>query len=121
MRQALSKLDVRIMKLDCGTEEMMRRFNQQCDGVRFEEIVAGLAALRDVTIQALFSGGQKGNASSEAIESWVACMERISPVMIQIYTLARDFPSRQISPLSREQLLEIDARLASKGIRAGVF
>jgi hypothetical protein len=48
-------------------------------------------------------------------------MERISPVMIQIYTLARDFPSRQISPLSREQLLEIDARLASKGIRAGVF
>ena len=121
VRQALSKLDVRIMKLDCGTEELMRRFNQQCDGVRFEEIIAGLAALGDVTVQALFSGGAKGNASSEAIESWVACMERISPVMIQIYTLARDFPSRQISPLSREQLLEIDARLASKGIRAGVF
>jgi wyosine [tRNA(Phe)-imidazoG37] synthetase (radical SAM superfamily) len=121
VRRALAELDVRIMKLDCGTEEMMRRYNQQCEGVRFEEIVEGLAALGDVTIQALFSGGPMGNAGSEAIEAWVTCMRRISPVMIQIYTLDRDFPSRQISPLSKAQLLEIDARLGSQGIRACVF
>ena len=99
----------------------MRRFNQPCPGIRFEDIVEGLAALQDVTIQALFSGGPMGNAGSEAIEAWVACMRRISPVMIQIYTLDRDFPSRQISPLSKAQLLEIDARLGSKGMRACVF
>jgi wyosine [tRNA(Phe)-imidazoG37] synthetase (radical SAM superfamily) len=121
VRRALSKLDVRIMKLDCGTEEMMLRYNQQCSGIRFEEIVEGLASLEDITIQALFSGGPKGNASDEAIAVWVSAVERISPAKVQIYTLDRDFPSRQISPLTKVQLLDISAKLESKGIRAGVF
>jgi wyosine [tRNA(Phe)-imidazoG37] synthetase (radical SAM superfamily) len=121
VRVALAKLDARIMKLDSGTAEIMRRFNRPCAGVDFNEIVGALARLEDVTIQALFVGGDGGNAGEDSVGAWVECVQRIAPVMVQIYTLDRDYPSRRISPLSKEALLAIGSRLASKGIRACVF
>jgi wyosine [tRNA(Phe)-imidazoG37] synthetase (radical SAM superfamily) len=121
VRGALARLDVRIMKLDAASEALMKRFNRPCAGVEFERIVAGLAALEDVTIQALFTGGAMGNAAPDAVDRWVECVERIAPSMVQIYTLDRDYPSREISPLSKNGLLDIAGRLAAKGIRACVF
>ena len=121
VRGALARLDVRIMKLDSGTEEVMRRYNQPSAGVRFERIVDGLAALKDVTVQALFAGGAGGNASPADVSAWVECMERISPAVVQIYTLDRDYPSRRICPLSKDQLLGIGSRLESKGVRSCIF
>jgi wyosine [tRNA(Phe)-imidazoG37] synthetase (radical SAM superfamily) len=121
VRGALSRLDARIMKLDSGTEQVMRRFNQPCEGVRFDRIVEGLARLGDVTIQALFTGGEAGNADVGTVGSWVECVERIAPGLVQIYTLDRDYPSRRIAPLSKAELLGIGARLDARGIRACVF
>ena len=121
VRAALARLDMRIMKLDCGSASVMGRFNQPCEGVSFESIVEGLRRLEDVTVQALFAGGESGNAGEEAVAAWVDCVARLSPVMVQIYTLDRGYPSRRIAPLSKAELFAIAGRLESKGVRACVF
>lgn len=61
IRESLSKLEVRIMKLDCGLPEIFKKYNQPCPGVVLEQITEGLAQLPDVIIQTLFTSGRNGN------------------------------------------------------------
>lgn len=121
VREALIQLDVRIMKLDCGTEEMFRGFNRPCKGVDFEAIVEGLASLEDITIQALFAGGEMGNSAPDHVDAWAAALARIRPSMVQIYSLARGYPSRGIEPLGKEALIAIAGKVEALGIRASVY
>ncbi len=121
IREALSELDVRIMKLDCGTEELFRRFNRPCEGVDFEAMINGLSSMKDITIQSLFAGGEMGNSKPEDIEAWVEVLSRIKPSMVQIYSLARGYPSRGIEPIGKQALLAISRKAEGAGIKANVF
>ena len=78
----------------------------------------GLSDLGDVTIQALFAGGPAGNHVPEHVAAWLACMERIRPVAVQVYTLDRDVPSRHLAPVPRVALEAIAAALEARGIAA---
>jgi wyosine [tRNA(Phe)-imidazoG37] synthetase (radical SAM superfamily) len=121
---ALAGLDARIMKLDCGTEKVFRRFNGPQAGTTLEEITAGLAGLAEsapVTIQSLFCGGKGGNRSSGEVEAWVARLERIRPDFVQVYSLDRDTPARDLRKLEREELEAIAAAARSAGVRAETF
>ena len=99
IREALGRLDVRIMKLDAGTDETLRRFNRPAPGISIDEIVDGLRSLGGVTIQSLFAAGPAGNSTPADIEAWVRRVVEISPVAVQIYTLDREWPSELIEPL----------------------
>jgi wyosine [tRNA(Phe)-imidazoG37] synthetase (radical SAM superfamily) len=121
VRGTLARLDLRIMKLDAGTDEMFRRFNRPCADVTFAAVVEGLKAIEDITIQALFAGGEMGNADADHIGAWVDVIAEIRPTMVQVYTLARGYPSRGIEPLAKSALLVIARKLDAKGIRANVF
>lgn len=61
VRQALSRLDVRIMKLDVGCPQDLTAYNRPAATVELETILDGLTSLKDVTIQTLFSTGPMGN------------------------------------------------------------
>lgn len=119
--RAISRLDVKIMKLDCGTETRFRRFNRPCKGIHLHQIVAGLRQLKEVTIQALFCAGPEGNYQSDQIDSWIELLRRIAPVQVQLYTLDRGYPSDKISPLPEEKLVEIRDRLVQVKIKADVY
>ena len=121
IREVLSLLDKRIMKLDCGNEENFLRYNQPIAGIKYHDIVYGLSQLNDVTIQALFSGGAGGNFNENNIKTWLIKLASILPADVQIYTLDRPYPSKLISPLSREQLEEICERVTELGISAKVY
>ena len=118
---ALSRLDVKIMKLDCGAVECFKSYNRPAKGVHFEEIVKGLAKLENVTIQSLFSGGPKGNFCPENIEVWIDNIQQISPSTVQLYTLDRGFPSNKIAMLNKNQLIELKERLNEFGIDSEVY
>lgn len=121
VRAALERLDLRVMKLDAGDAETFASFNRPCAGVSWEAIVEGLSLLGDVTIQALFAGGERGNATPAHVAAWVDTIARIAPVAAQIYTLDRTAPSRLIERLDRGDLMTIARALEAKGIRAQVF
>jgi wyosine [tRNA(Phe)-imidazoG37] synthetase (radical SAM superfamily) len=121
VREALSRLDVRIMKLDAGTPAGMAAFNAPHAGVDLDAIVAGLAALPDVTLQSMFAGGLHGNLVPSEIEAWLEAVVAIRPCKVQLYSLDRATPSHELLPAGRSSLLAIAAALAGRGIPAEVY
>jgi wyosine [tRNA(Phe)-imidazoG37] synthetase (radical SAM superfamily) len=121
LREALLKLDTRIMKLDCGEAEVFKRYNQPCRGVDLETITDGLARLSDVIIQALFSSGQEGNINPKNIIAWVERLKRIKPSSVQLYTLDRDYPGNDLKPATEEELRQIKALAEEAGLSALIY
>ncbi len=121
VRDAVSGLDVRIMKLDCGLEKCFRAFNRPARGIKFKTITTGLKELPDVTIQSLFAGGPGGNFTSDNLDAWIAAVKEIKPVEVQIYTLDRGYSSRKILPVTRDALVQLKGRLQQQGITANAY
>jgi wyosine [tRNA(Phe)-imidazoG37] synthetase (radical SAM superfamily) len=121
VRDSLRRLDVRIMKLDAGTPEVLERINRPAAGLALDEIVEGLSRLENITLQSAFVDGEVANCSNRDVESWLARVERIKPVFVQVYSL-EDAPAMETLrgvPLSR--LEEIVAKLQRMGIKAGAY
>lgn len=121
VRAALTLLDVRIMKLDAGTEAMFRRYSRPLEAITLEDIVDHLANLREVTLQTLFTSGAGGNAHPEHVTAWIEKVLAIHPVDVQIHTLDRDWPSTELAPVEPATLQGIAARLHQAGRPATVF
>jgi wyosine [tRNA(Phe)-imidazoG37] synthetase (radical SAM superfamily) len=133
LRPALTRLDARIMKLDCGTEDTFRRYSGPAAGLTLEAVTRGLADLAGlvpVTIQSLWTGGAGGNlpdpsegaaARSEELRAWVERLVRIKPAFVQVYSLDRDTPARDLKQLGRAELSCIVDLAKSAGINASVF
>lgn len=121
IRKSLAKLDMRIMKLDCGSPRTFERYNQPCAGVELERITRGLAKLDDVIIQALFASGKTGNIEINNIDEWIGRLERINPRAVQLYTLDRDYPDKKLEAATEEDLLWIEERLKKAGFPAEIF
>jgi wyosine [tRNA(Phe)-imidazoG37] synthetase (radical SAM superfamily) len=121
IRTALAKLNVRIMKLDAGCEPAWRRFNRPAPTVRWADVLIGLRELGEVTIQCLFADGPDGNVGEPDVEAWLKTVAWVNPIAVQIYTLARDTPSRSITPASAQKLESIRERLLAQSIAAQVF
>ena len=121
IREILSRLDTRIMKLDAGNEEVFESFNMPDREIMFENIVEGLKVMENVIIQSLFTSGPSGNSTVKAISDWIEKIKYISPQFVQIYTLARDCPSKSISPSEKKDLLSIKTLLTKENIPAEVY
>lgn len=129
-RRALARLDARIMKLDCGTEVVFRLFNGPEEDCGLEAVTEGLAELAleaPITIQSLWAGGTAGNLPepserrTEEVEAWVGRLKRIKPEFVQVYSLDRDTPAKNLRKLSRDELSFLASRARHAGIPASVF
>lgn len=121
IRDAIAKLDVRIMKLDCGNEEIFQKYNFPCCGIDLKDIINALQSMQDITIQALFTGGVAGNYDSAHLDEWIEKIKQISPIHVQLYTLDRDYPSNNIHALEKDDLHLIQKRLEMANVRADVY
>lgn len=121
VREALTRLELRIMKLDCGTEEMFERYNKPCAGVDLEKITLGLEQLSGIFIQTLVTSGPSGNLEPENISAWIRRVKWIKPSFIQLYTLDRGCPADGLKPVFREDLHRIKENVEKSGLAAGVF
>ena len=124
IRAALARLDFRIMKLDCGTEEVFRRYNRPAPGLSLEEITEGLrslAAESPVTIQALFAAGADGNMGFDNVSAWVERLRRIRPAVVQLYSLARGHPASDLRPASGAEFGRLAEAAGAAGVTVTVF
>ncbi|MGB8656652.1 MAG: radical SAM protein [Candidatus Zixiibacteriota bacterium] len=118
----LRKLDVRIMKLDCGTGETFREMNRPCKGVRFEQIVEHLKGLDDMIIQTLFAEGRADNATDEEVEKWIERLSHTRPKEVQIYSIDRPAADSGLTLVSKEKLSRIAKKAQeATGIAVKVF
>ena len=121
IRMAISQLDVKIMKLDCGSEQCFKRYNVPCKGINFTDVVSGLKLLNEVTIQTLITRGPSGNYREDYLEGWLNILSEINPVLVQIYSLDRGYPSEKILPMDQKDMLVLRERLLQNNINTEVY
>jgi len=122
VREGLGLFDVRIMKLDAGTPALFKLINCPAPGVRFEDIITGLADLEPFTMQTCFVAGEPTNTTGNLVADYLAVVTRIAPARAQVYTIDRPVGTRGISKVSRERLEEIARRLREEaGVETDVF
>jgi wyosine [tRNA(Phe)-imidazoG37] synthetase (radical SAM superfamily) len=121
VRVALARLDVRIMKLDAGTEAGFQRMSGPPEGLTLDAVADGLRLLPETTLQTLFTGGPLGNLDAQEVDAWLGRVARIRPHAVQIYTLDRGAPCDLITPAGREELQAVRARLAALGVASEAF
>jgi wyosine [tRNA(Phe)-imidazoG37] synthetase (radical SAM superfamily) len=121
IRKAIAMLDLKIMKLDCGSEKMFQHYNRPICPISLDSIIQGLRLMKGIIIQSLFTAGDGGNFNQHEIDQWIERVIQISPKHVQIYTLARGYPAKNIYPLEKEKLLKIKKSLFKANINAEVY
>jgi wyosine [tRNA(Phe)-imidazoG37] synthetase (radical SAM superfamily) len=110
--EGLKKLDVRIMKLDCGSEETFREVNRPHQNVKYEEVIQGLRDLDHIIIQSVFMDGETNNIENEDIEKWIEQLNYIRPTEVQIYSIDRPSADQALRLVEKGRLEEIAQKAA---------
>ena len=121
IRKSLEKLDLRIMKLDCGNPQIFQRYNQPCVGVDLEGITQGLGQLSGITVQTLLTAGETGNLSRKNIDEWLIRLQKIKPRTIQLYTLDRSYPDKKLKHARWIEMVLVKDRANRAGLDAEIF
>ncbi len=122
VREALELLDLRVMELDAGSEELMRQINRPAPRVCFGGTVAGLKKLKNVILQSLFIQGRITNADPNSVEQWVEKVKEIQPVLVQVYSLDRTPADMRLSKVNRPTLEWIASQVHWRaGVKAEIY
>jgi wyosine [tRNA(Phe)-imidazoG37] synthetase (radical SAM superfamily) len=134
IRRSLAALDVRIMKLDCGREGTFRRFNGPGPDLSLDAVTEGLTELSRLAptwIQSLWAGGSVGNfgpmtsgddlSRHPEVSAWIRRLRRIRPAFVQVYSLDRDTPVKDLRRLEKVELDPITAEIRRLGFQAESF
>ncbi len=106
IRDALNRLDARMMKLDPGP-------TTDVNGVAYDRelLVRNYAGLKDVIVQAMFVRGPGFDCADEAsVAEWLGWLARIRPSAVQVYSLDRTPADRRVEKVARDRLEEIADR-----------
>jgi wyosine [tRNA(Phe)-imidazoG37] synthetase (radical SAM superfamily) len=101
--EALSKIDLPVMKLDAGNEKTFKRINHGAPSVSFKSIIDGLKSLEWFVIQGMFVQGAINNSTDYEVDSWIERLQELNPLWVQIYSLDRTPANKKLEqvPLSR--------------------
>ena len=120
--KALRLCDNRILKLDAGTDTMMRRIDLPVNNnLTVEQIIAWLQPFEgDFTLQTCFLRGEHAgqvidNTTPEELEAWYQAVDQLHPKQIMIYIIDRKTPEEHLQKISREEMESIAAPLKDKG------
>ncbi len=121
IRQALLKLDRRIMKLDAGDETTFRRINRAPAQVKLENIISGLKALGEFESQSIFIEGHVSNSQDATVKAWIEVVQDLKPSSVQIYTLVRPPADKSLRPVSPQRMQEIYKMALSAGLPVELY
>lgn len=125
--QALRLCDNRILKLDAGTDTMMRRIDLPVnEGLTVETIIGWLQQFDgDFTLQTCFlrgshAGERIDNTQPEELEAWYRAVDRLHPKQIMMYVIDRKTPEENLTKIPREEMERIASPLLAKGFNVSV-
>ena len=114
IRNALSKLDGRFMKLDAGSLYIFHDINRPFTPLLWGDVIEGLCNLPDVVLQSMFVTGKVDNTDEKAVNDWIETVECIRPLEVQIYTVDRAPQEEGILPVEEALLNDISKKLLLK-------
>lgn len=125
--QALRLCDNRILKLDAGTDTMMRRIDLPVnEHLTVETIIGWLQQFNgDFTLQTCFLRGEHDgqvidNTTPEELQAWYQAVETLQPKQIMIYVIDRKTPEENLAKIPREEMEAIAAPLIAKGFNVSI-
>ncbi|NIM20131.1 MAG: radical SAM protein [Candidatus Latescibacteria bacterium] len=110
VRDAVSKIDLPVFKLDAGTEKKWKAINRPDKDVDFCEMVDSLTALENIYVQTVLIDGDPGNIADEDLEAYFEKLNRIRPIEAHLYSIDRPVPNTRISLVPPAKLQEIAQR-----------
>ena len=123
VRQALSKVDNNILKLDAATDELIQLIDQPCSSnFNIHSLIENLKSFDgNLIIQTIFLRGYSqekkfDNTNEENVSQWLELIKIIRPKQVMIYSLARDTPSKTIEEISYEEMERIAEKVRNLGI-----
>lgn len=125
--ESLKKVDLKVMKLDAGTTEMLFKIDKPHSSKLIEWYIQKLKELKgELIIQTIFlkgycDGEYVDNTSAEELTAWITALKEINPKSVMIYTIDRETPAKDLEKISIEQLNSICNLVISNGISAKVY
>jgi wyosine [tRNA(Phe)-imidazoG37] synthetase (radical SAM superfamily) len=107
IRESLRLVDLPILKLDAGDEEIFQKIDQPATQIHLETIVAMLALMKQVVIQSMFINGNISNCRGKPYENLLKVVQRIKPRSIQVYTTDRQIPKFNLTKVTPQKLIAI--------------
>ncbi len=123
---ALKKVELRILKLDAGTEELFQAINQPNSKRTLNWIVEHLRYFEhDFIIQSMFlKGSHDGifidNTADENVGNWLKILKAIRPKKVMLYSIDRATAEGGLQKASEEVLQGIAAKVRALGIETMV-
>lgn len=122
VRACIPRIDVPVFKLDAGREKTFIKMNRPAPGVKFDDIISHLRALRDVYIQTILVDGTPSNTDPDEILAWFELIRDIRPRGVHVYSTDRPVPETRIAKVDPEWLVELTSQLESEtGVPATAF
>ena len=125
--QALRCCDNRILKLDAGTDTMMRRIDLPVnEHLTVAQVINWLQQFDgDFTLQTCFLRGEHegyriDNTTPEELQAWYQAVETLQPQQIMIYVIDRKTPEENLAKIPREEMEAIAAPLIAKGFNVSI-
>ncbi len=125
--KALQKIDIPMMKLDAGSQEMFEIINSPFEKINIENIVGNLKKFNgNLQIQSLFLKGIHNNqildnTTDKEIELWLKKIIDIKPNKVLIYSIDRETPAKNLEKISNNVLNTIAEKVIKNGIEANIY
>lgn len=119
---ALEKIDLRIMKLDCGNPESFLSFNRPCKSIDYEEITKNLKGMKGIIIQTMLVNGEWGNSKDKQVIDWIERVGEIKPDFVQLYSLENPPAEESLGGIERKKLEQIGKMTEGKtGVKVEIY
>ncbi|GHT73625.1 radical SAM protein [Bacteroidia bacterium] len=124
---ALRKVDVTMLKLDAGNDEMLQTINQPQIKISVQELVKNMQDFGErLTIQTMFLQGKINgkiidNSQENEVYNWLQHIKILRPHQVVLYSLDRATPADHLQKIPTQRLLEIAQQVQQLGIKAAVY
>jgi wyosine [tRNA(Phe)-imidazoG37] synthetase (radical SAM superfamily) len=120
--RAYNLIDDKIIKMDAGNDEMLRKIGNPSVRVTITKLIQGIRKIKSPTIQTMFLQGAIDNTLPGEIDEWIEVVGIIKPIAVQLYSLDRIPPTSGLKQVSTQRLKEISLLLNKRtGIKGTVF
>lgn len=112
--KGLNLLDERMIKLDAGNDDMLKKIDSPLVRMTISKIILGTKKLKDVILQSFFVQGSIDNTVNSEVDDWIEVVGMIKPKLVHIYGLDRVPPTSGLKQAPPQKLKEIGERLEKR-------